>query len=46
MTFYKPYNPKYEWIAGGMAGVVHLDLIAFGGYSEVHQVFPFRRHSF
>lgn len=38
MTFYKPYNPECEWIAGGMEGIVHLDLIAFGGCSEVHQM--------
>ena len=32
------YIPDYGWTAGQMPGVVHRELIACGGFGEVHKV--------
>lgn len=29
----------YEWITGGEENIVHMDVIAHGGFGEVHKVF-------
>jgi hypothetical protein len=34
----KETEPTYRWTAGGVPGISHQGLIAYGGYGEVHKV--------
>jgi hypothetical protein len=34
----KAEKTRYQWICGGMPFIRHVDLIARGGFGEVHKV--------